>query len=181
MIYIQLFLEFLMIGTFSVGGGLATLPFLYSLSSRTNWFDQATLIDMIAISESTPGPIGINMATYAGFKTAGILGGVLASVAVMIFGLGLMLVIAKALSQFKDHPLLRKIFYGLRPTIAALIGFAAINMLLVTVINLDSGFFVNFKALALLLVILAIGKWGKWHPVAMIGFAAMLGFFIDFG
>ena len=72
MIYLILFFEFLIIGTFSIGGGLATLPYLYSLAERYPWFNKATLIDMIAISESTPGPIGINMATFAGFKAGGV-------------------------------------------------------------------------------------------------------------
>ena len=75
MIYLTLFLEFFKVGLFSVGGGLATIPFLSELATKYNWFDQKTLMDMIAVSQSTPGAIGVNMATFAGFKASGILGG----------------------------------------------------------------------------------------------------------
>ena len=74
MIYLQLFWEFFKTGLFTVGGGLASLPFLYDISDRTGWYTYSQLADMIAISESTPGPIGINMATYVGFTSAGFFG-----------------------------------------------------------------------------------------------------------
>lgn len=80
MIYLQLFYEFFKAGLFAVGGGLATLPFLHEISEKTGWFSIAELMDMIAVSESTPGPIGVNMATYAGFSTAGILGSLAATI-----------------------------------------------------------------------------------------------------
>ena len=76
MIYLRLFWEFFKVGLFSVGGGLATLPFLYSLGAKTGWFSTADVANMLAVSESTPGPIGVNMATYAGFDCGGVLGGV---------------------------------------------------------------------------------------------------------
>ncbi len=79
MILLQLYIEFAKIGLFSIGGGLATLPFLYDISDRTMWFTHADIVNMIAISESTPGAIGINMATYAGYTTAGIIGGIVAT------------------------------------------------------------------------------------------------------
>lgn len=77
MIYIILFLEFFKIGLFSVGGGLATLPFLKELIDKYGWISQDELLNMIAISESTPGPIGINTATYVGYQVSGVLGGLL--------------------------------------------------------------------------------------------------------
>ena len=79
MIYLQLFWEFFKIGLFAVGGGMATLPFLQQLAENTGWFNQALITDMIAISETTPGPIGINMATYVGFNISGLLGGIVAT------------------------------------------------------------------------------------------------------
>ena len=82
MMYLLLFFEFFKIGLFAVGGGLATIPFLYALSDKYHWFSSAQLVDMIALSESTPGPLGINMATFAGFQTIGVLGG-----AISTFGL----------------------------------------------------------------------------------------------
>ena len=76
MIYLRLFYEFFKTGLFAIGGGLATLPFLSDMADRTGWFTQAQLADMLAVSESTPGPVGVNMATYVGFETGGILGAV---------------------------------------------------------------------------------------------------------
>ena len=83
MIYLQLFWEFLKIGIFAVGGGMATLPFLQRLSERTGWFSQSLITDMIAISESTPGPIGINMATYVGYTSAGVAGSLIATLGII--------------------------------------------------------------------------------------------------
>ena len=79
MVYLRLFFEFFRAGLFAVGGGLATLPFLYEISDKTGWFTHQQLADMVAISESTPGPIGVNMATYVGFTTGGLLGSVVAT------------------------------------------------------------------------------------------------------
>ena len=79
MIYLRLFYEFFKTGLFAIGGGLATLPFLSDMADRTGWFTQAQLADMLAVSESTPGPVGVNMATYVGFETGGILGAVVAT------------------------------------------------------------------------------------------------------
>lgn len=76
MIWLQMFWEFFKAGLFAVGGGLATLPFLYDISQRTGWFTAEDIANMIAISESTPGPLGVNMATYAGFEALGIPGGI---------------------------------------------------------------------------------------------------------
>lgn len=70
MIYLRLFWEFFKTGLFSVGGGLATLPFIYDMSDRTGWFTYQQIADMVAVSESTPGPIGVNTATYVGYITA---------------------------------------------------------------------------------------------------------------
>ena len=181
MIYLILLVEFFIIGSFAVGGGLATLPFLVNLSQRYPWFDQATLIDMIAISESTPGPIGINMATYAGFKAAGVFGGVIASFAVLTTGLILTIVIAKMLSAFKQNPYVLKVFYGIRPTIAALIAFAAYQMVVVTIFNGSIGYNINLKALGLLLFMIGLNHLSKWHPIVYISIAATLGLIINFG
>ena len=84
MILFLLFIEFFKIGLFSIGGGLATLPFLYSLADKYHWIDSTTISNMIAVSESTPGPIGINMATYCGFKVYGILGAIIASLSLVL-------------------------------------------------------------------------------------------------
>lgn len=180
MTYLYLLLEFLKIGTFSIGGGLATLPFLYALASRYDWFDQATLIDMIAISESTPGAIGINMATYAGFTAGGIGGGILASIAMITPGILMMMVISKVLTEFKENPLIIKVFYGIRPAVAALIAYAAYEMLKVTMFENHTFSIETIHIGSVLLFfafLLALFK-TKIHPVIFIVIAAVLGIFL---
>ena len=105
MIYIQLFCEFFKIGLFAVGGGLATLPFLYDLASKYPWFDATMLPNMIAISESTPGPIGVNMATYAGFSATGIIGGIIATLGLVTPSIMIIMIIASFLNKFKENPM----------------------------------------------------------------------------
>ena len=102
MTYVILFFEFFKIGLFAVGGGLATLPFLYELAGKYTWFDEAMLGNMIAVSQSTPGPIGINMATYAGFNAAGILGGILATVGLVTPSVIIIIIVAHVLNKFKE-------------------------------------------------------------------------------
>ena len=94
MIYLQLFWEFFKTGLFAIGGGLATLPFLYEVSDKTGWFTHGQLIDMVAVAESTPGPIGVNVATYVGYTTAGIPGGIIATLGLTVPSLTVILIIA---------------------------------------------------------------------------------------
>lgn len=177
MIYLILFFEFLIIGAFSIGGGLATLPYLYSLAERYPWFNKATLIDMIAISESTPGPIGINMATFAGFKAGGVLGGILASIAVITTGTIFMLIISGFLDKFKGHVILEKAFYGIRPMVAALIAYAGYEMFQITILNGDA-FSLDFVSLGLFIVVSILLLKTKISPILLILFAAILGIFV---
>ena len=90
MLYLQLFWEFFKTGLFAVGGGLATLPFLQDMADRTGWFTHAQLADMLAVSESTPGPIGVNMATYVGFTTGGIGGALVAAAGISVVPIALL-------------------------------------------------------------------------------------------
>ena len=103
-ILIQLFLEFFKIGLFAVGGGLATIPFLHQLAEKYTWFTVETLVDMIAISESTPGAMGVNMATYSGFTTAGISGSLIATLGLVLPSIVIIIIIAHFLKQFSDSP-----------------------------------------------------------------------------
>ena len=180
MILFRLFYEFFLIGSFSVGGGLATLPFLYNLADKYPWFDKAELMDMIAISESTPGPIGINMATYAGFKADGILGGVVASLAVLITGVVFMMIVAKVLHQFSDHPIVQKIFYGIRPTVTALIAYAAYEMIRVTLVQFEPSFKINPFAIGLFALTYLVLSKTKITPIFLIFGGAMVGIILAF-
>ncbi len=178
MIYWLLFIEFLIIGTFAVGGGLATLPYLIALADKYGWFTKATLMDMVAISESTPGPIGINMATYVGYVVGKIPGSIIASVAVMISGVVFMIVVARSLERFKNSFWLVKVFYGLRPTIAALIGFAAYTMLHTILGDMTVSTIPILGTLFLFGMTFVLMHKTKLSPVTIIAMAAVLSFFI---
>lgn len=110
----ELFFEFFKAGLFAVGGGLATLPFLYDIASRYDWMSVESITDMIAISESTPGPLGVNMATYAGYHAYGVLGGVVATFALVLPSIIVIVIVAKILEKFKENRLVKDTFAGLR-------------------------------------------------------------------
>lgn len=118
---IELFIRFFLIGAFTIGGGLATIPHLIDLSQVTGWFDEVFLMRMIAISESTPGPIGINLATIVGIRSAGLFGGLVASFAISLTGITVMLLIAPSLTHYRNHRLVKRALQGLRPTMLSLI------------------------------------------------------------
>ena len=115
MSYLQLFWEFFKTGLFAVGGGMATIPFLYNMSDKTGWFTHQDLANMIAVGESTPGPIGVNMATYVGYVTGmaqggignAIAGAVIATLGLVLPSLGVILIVAAMLNRFKDSPLVQ--------------------------------------------------------------------------
>ena len=134
-IYIQLFVEFFKAGLFAVGGGMATIPFLYDISDKTGWFTHAQLTDMIAISESTPGPIGVNMATYVGFTSAGISGSIIATLGLITPSIIVILIIAGFLKAFKDNKYVQSAFYGLRPASTGLIAAAGLGVAVMVVFN----------------------------------------------
>ena len=186
MIYLRLFYEFFKTGLFSVGGGLATLPFLYEMSTKTGWFTTADIADMIAISESTPGPIGINMSTYAGFTTAGVLGGVIASVGLAAPAIIITLIIAKFLEKFRNNRFVEGAFYGLRPASIAMITAAGLNVARVALVNMDAlaagnyGEFFLWKAIMLGVVIFIGQRKLKWSPVIFIAIAAVVGIVFQF-
>ena len=102
MIHFQLALEFFKIGLFSFGGGYATIPFLYHLSQVYNWYSIEELTQMVAVASITPGPVGINVATYAGIKTAGISGAIVATIVEMLPSLILVLIVAKLLKKYSE-------------------------------------------------------------------------------
>ena len=125
--------EFFKTGLFAVGGGLATLPFLTQMQQKFQWFTTEELGNMIAIGESTPGPIGVNMATYVGYTTCGIGGAVLATLSLVLPSLIVILVIAKALDKYKSNPLIQNMFAFMRPAVTGLIaaaGFAVLKIAL---------------------------------------------------
>ena len=186
MIFLQLFYEFFKTGLFAVGGGLATLPFLEDISQRTGWFTSAQLADMLAISESTPGPIGVNMATYVGFETAGILGSLCATVGLVTPSVIIIVLVSKVLEKFRTNTYVEAAFYGLRPASVAMVASAGIGVAMTTLLNLTaSGFAVlRWRELVLAAVILVltnfVPKVKKFHPIVFIALAAAVGIIFEF-
>ncbi len=136
-IYILLYIEFFKIGLFSVGGGYATLPFLYHLTTEYDWFSVKELSDMVAISNITPGPIGINMATFAGYKVAGIIGSIISTVAVVTPALIIVLIISNIMEKFKHSEIITGILTGLRPAACALLTVVGIKLFTNNILNVD--------------------------------------------
>ncbi|HAX73864.1 MAG TPA: chromate transporter [Firmicutes bacterium] len=184
-ILLILFFEFFKTGLFAVGGGLATLPFLYEIASKYDWFDESLLADMIAISESTPGPIGVNMATYAGFHAKGIIGGVVATLGLVFPSVIIVILVAKVLKKFKESELVKRIFYVLRPAVTGLIAVAGFAVLKISVFNVERfeetnqfADFFNWKALILFGVLFYLIEKYKKHPIVYLAGAALVGVII---
>lgn len=177
MIYLILFLEFFKVGLFTIGGGLASLPFLYELAEKYTWITKSMIADMIAISQSTPGPIGINMATYVGFKSGGILGGIIATFATVLPSFITIIIIANFLNKFKNSKLVDSAFKGLRPAVTGLIAVAWFEIIRISIINVNSLFdiVINLKALIVFLAILLLTKKFDKHPIVFIGIGALVG------
>lgn len=190
-LYLRLFWEFFKTGLFAVGGGLATLPFLYDMAGKTGWFTTAQLADMIAVSESTPGPIGINMATYVGFETGGVPGAVIATLGLITPSIIIILCIARVLQQFRQNRYVDAAFYGLRPCSVGLIAAAGLLVVKIAVFDFDlfkqTGVFFDLirpKALILALVLLVLTRWVKplkgMHPIVFILGSALVGVLLSF-
>jgi chromate transporter len=190
-IELLLFWEFLKIGLFSVGGGMATLPFLYDLSDSTGWFTHAQLADMLAVSESTPGPVGINMATYVGYTVGGFGGALLATLGVILPGTVIVLIIASMLDKFRGNKYVDAAFYGLRPASTGLIAAAGVSVVSIALLN-TSLYAATGNLLDLIsvkAVILAAVLWvltnlvkptKKLHPVVFIAASAVVGIVFSF-
>lgn len=142
--------EFCLIGLLSVGGGMATVPFLSSLSLRYGWFTMEQLSTIIAVAQSTPGPIGVNMACYAGYLTAGVPGAILAPLALSLPAFLIILLLARVLSKWREHKIFKSIFYGLRPVGLGLIASVLLSLGATT---LFPDFVPQWKAIALFAIL----------------------------
>ena len=191
MIYLQLFWEFFKTGLFSVGGGLATLPFIYDMSDKTGWFTDQQIADMVAVAESTPGPIGINMATYVGYTTGGVFGSLIATLGIVTPAIILILIIATCLRKFRDSKLVSNAFYGLRPASTALIAAAGLSVVLISLVDTAAykasgtlGDLFCWKAIVLAAAIWALTNvvkpTKKLHPIVFIAASAAAGIVFSF-
>ncbi|MFA6844315.1 MAG: chromate transporter [Sphaerochaetaceae bacterium] len=174
MIYLQLFWEFFKIGLFSIGGGLATLPFLFQLANtHPTWITVSDISDMIAISESTPGPIGINMATFAGHQVAGIIGSLVSTLALVTPSVIIILIIARFLEKFSENKYVKYAFYGLRASVVALIAYAGSRVFMLSIFQ---GSRIRIiEAVMFVVLFVLIQKFKKVHPVVWLALAALLG------
>ncbi|MGO1469258.1 MAG: chromate transporter [Tissierella sp.] len=187
MIYFKLFFVFFKIGLFSVGGGLATLPFLQELVSKYGWITSDELINMIAISESTPGAIGINAATFVGNSAAGVLGGIIATIGLVVPSLIIIIIIAHYFAKFSERHIVKSAFYGIRPAVAGLIGAAGFEVAKITLFNIDKYYntknlldFFQIKGIMLYVVMLFLIYKYKKHPIVYIIGAALIGVIFRF-
>ncbi len=167
MMYGLLFFEFFKIGLFALGGGLVTVPFLFDLSTRYPWFSAQELVNMIAVAESSPGPIGVNMATYAGFKTAGISGALTATFGLVFPSVVIIVLIATFWDKIWQTKVFQNLMYGVRPAVLALILNAGAEFGLLALTNVTG-------------IVLCIIFWGaihffKLHPILYIIAGGILG------
>jgi chromate transporter len=197
-VYLQLYWEFFKTGLFAVGGGMATIPFLKDIGEKTGWYTYTDLMNMLAVSESTPGPIGINMATYVGFTVGGPLGSVVATIGEVTPSIIVILIVAMLLKNFRDNKYVNHAFYGLRPASTGLIGAACVAVMLevltsvivlsedrlLNAFRLGEGSVLQWPKLALAALLIVLTNWVKpvkdWHPIVFIALSAAVGILFGF-
>ena len=175
--------EFFKAGLFAIGGGMATIPFLQEMARIYGWFTEADLLDMIAVSESTPGAIGINIATYAGYKSYGTPGAILATLSLITGPIIIVLIISRMIAKFKNSRTIKNMFTTIRPATAGLILGAMSSVMVLTLFNVDlfkaSGNIMDlFKPIPIALFavfLFALLKYKKIHPLAIIGISVIMG------
>jgi chromate transporter len=198
MIFLRLFYEFFKAGLFSIGGGMATIPFLQDMAVSTGWFNSNQLADMIAVAESTPGPLGVNMATYVGYTTGltcggtlfGLLGAIIATLGLVTPSVIVIIIISYFLAKFKDNKYVSAAFYGLRPASVGLIAAAGVSIVLLAFFEIDTIYeiakiHVEVKHILLAIIVLIGTRWvpklKNLHPIYFILFSAVVGIVFRFG
>lgn len=200
MIYLTLFWEFFKTGLFAVGGGMATLPFLKAIGESTGWYTYTDLMNMLAVSESTPGPIGINMATYVGYTVGGVPGAVIATLGEVTPSIIVILIVAMLLKNFRNNRYVDMAFYGLRPASTGLIGAACVAVFFEVLTGVDivsaagallnrvvipaGSALLNWKGLLLAALLLLLSNRVKatkdLHPIVFIAISAVVGMLLQF-
>ena len=187
---LKLFCEFFKVGLFAIGGGMATLPFLYALSAHSGWFTATDVANMIAVAESTPGAIGVNMATFAGFITAGIPGAAASTLGLILPSIIVVLIVANLLENFHENTLVKDAFYALRPAAIALLCASGVSVFSVTMLSSErlaavTGFSalasaLNWKAVIFGVILYAMQKRFKWSFVSFVALSAAAGIIFRF-
>lgn len=166
-IFLQLFFQFFHVGVFSFGGGYATLPFLYDIAEKYHWYSSSQLTDMLAISSITPGPVGVNIATFAGFQTAGILGALIATTAVILPSFIIVTIVSKVLDKFKTNRAVKGALRGIKPAGCALLSAVGLRLLFTSNLHLLG------TILLAALIITSFLK--KQDPLVYLGVSALVG------
>lgn len=182
MVFLQLFIEFFQIGLFAVGGGPATIPFLMDLADKYDWYTRADVANMLAVSESTPGPIGVNMATYAGYNAAGFLGGIVATCSLVLPSLIVIIIVARMLQSFSENKYVKSAFWTIRPAVTGLIATAVVGLIQTAIFTASDGTF-QFPVVPVVMCLAFFGlmqvkKLQKLHPIVWLAAGAVLGLVI---
>ncbi len=171
-LFLQLFLQFFHIGVFSFGGGYATLPFLFDIAENFHWYSTKQLTDMLAISSITPGPVGINVATFAGFSTAGILGAMVATTAIVLPSFIIVTIVSKALDKFKTNKSVKGAIRAIKPAGCALLSAVGIKLIFTSNLHL-------LGLLTLLVFMIACFK-KKQDPLVILSVSAVIGLLLGY-
>lgn len=187
MIYLKLYFEFLKIGMFAIGGGFTAIPFIRQLAEKYGWITEKQILDMIAISESTPGSMSVNSATFVGNKTVGILGGLIATAGVVTPSIIIILLIAHYFLKFCEAPTIKSMFSGIRPAVTGLIAAVGFEIARIVLLSIDKlkitstiSSVLNIKATILFGVVLFLMIKYKKHPIIYLLGLAIVGIIFKF-
>jgi chromate transporter len=178
-----LFAEFFKIGLFAIGGGLATLPFIYRLADTAAWLDAHMIPDMLAVAQSSPGAVGVNLAIYTGYRAAGIPGCVTAALGLVAPSIIIICVVAGMLRAFKENRYVQAVFTGLRPAAAGLLCAACIPVLKISLWNSEAALWYEHLRIgqsALFVVLFVLIRRFRAHPVVYIAAAGIVGVVFGF-
>lgn len=174
MIYLRLFYEFFKIGLFAIGGGQATIPFLFDLSSRLQWFTVEELTDMIALSECTPGPIGVNMAAYVGLSVKGLLGSLCTTLGLVTPSVVIITIIACLASAFNEKLLVKTVIKYLKAASIGLICYAVVKVAKTALLDSEGSFLV-LNTVFFVVLFVVVRCFRKVHPIVFLAIGAVFG------
>lgn len=173
MVYLKLFIEFFKTGLLAVGGGMATVPFLLKIGEKTSWFTAVDLADMIAVSESTPGPIGVNMSTYVGYSVAGFPGALVSTLSLVLPSFLVIILVSTFLNKFHENMIVKTVFVFLRAVAVGMLAYALYSVLRLSLF--DNNKLSIIKSSGFVLFTFFVFYFKKIHPVLWILIGAVLG------
>ena len=171
-VYLALFYEFFKTGLFAIGGGYATIPFLFHMKDIYHWFFIDDLTNMIAVSNITPGPVGINMATYTGYIAKGFTGSLISTSAIVLGPFVITLLTIYFVDKFRESKFIKELFDNLKPVACALLSVVMIKLISK---NLFEDAFFDYKAVAITIILFILYKYTKKFPSLLILYGAILG------